>query len=514
MSRHFTGYKKQDWIIALAIILVVFLIAQAHITRGMPNFLGGDFSAYITTGRAIAEGTFEEQAVLNHIMHPSPLPEEAGEGQLVYAWGYPLLLSLVYRLAGLDLTNYSTILFYKIPSLIALSLTAGILYLFYRRHFSRLFSLFLALVLPTSADLLTQLNYMYSDIVFMGASTLTLWMAETYFDAMSPQRDIRTSAVRALILGILFWMTYEIRLNGITIILAIAIAHLIRLFRTKPSWNPKSVLLNVAPYLLFFLLKVISEAILLPATSNTSDVGGLNWMQLLQNVKEYYALTNLYFTSLTGNNFPYLGRVMYLIILIGLLFHGLQWNNLHLTILLAGTYVVLIMMPYSQGFRYLYNVLPLILLFLGFGCQRVGTWAAKKLSVSERPQNLMILFAAVLCLIVLYTPVINTAAANIKNDRQVTETDIYSEEAIDMYRFIQDNTESNAVIAFQKPRILYFNTGRLSIHPHTNGHSLEEADYYLFSSVIHDGIDLELREDPRLKLWYENPSFSLYSVNK
>ena len=54
MSRHFTGYKKQDWIIALAIILVVFLIAQAHITRGMPNFLGGDFSAYITTGTAIA----------------------------------------------------------------------------------------------------------------------------------------------------------------------------------------------------------------------------------------------------------------------------------------------------------------------------------------------------------------------------------------------------------------------------------------------------------------------------
>lgn len=45
-------------------------------------------------------------------MHRVVLPSEAEGRSLVYVWGYPLLLSLVYRTVGFDMQNYSTLIYY------------------------------------------------------------------------------------------------------------------------------------------------------------------------------------------------------------------------------------------------------------------------------------------------------------------------------------------------------------------------------------------------------------------
>lgn len=44
-------------------------------------------------------------------------------------------------------------------------------------------------------------------------------------------------------------------------------------------------------------------------------------------------------------------------------------TNLHLTLLLIGPLAVVFSLPYKQGLRYFYNVLPLIIMYCLYGLQ-------------------------------------------------------------------------------------------------------------------------------------------------
>lgn len=511
MDHTFEGYKRRDWVIAAVLTLCILFIAGMQVTNGMPDFWAGDYAAYISVGKSIAEGTFEEQTVKNYIMHPSTLPAEANEEGLVYVWGYPLLLSLIYRLVGLDLVNYSTIICYKLPSLIAYAITAGILYLFYRRFLSSGVSVFLTLIFSASADLLTQINYMYSDIVFLCASVVTLWLAECFFDSFSKEENRRKIVFWAVSLGVSFWLTYEIRLNGNTLIYITAAAHVIRMIQQKKKLRMDKMLPHILPYLTFCLLKIVSEAILAPATPNTSDIGNLATESIFNNISYYFGLTRDYLNNLVGMK-VWIPLVVFLVI--GMVREGLKLRNIHLTGLLVGTYAVLLLLPYTQGLRYLANILPLLLLYIAHGAGWIINWIFRRIQGKGQIWKNFLAGISMACLLLVYFPVINAGVANIRNDRQVKDTDVYSQEAIDLYRFIQNNTSEDAIIAFYKPRILSLNTGRLCIRPNKNGHVLEEADYYLYSSIVHNPTDLQLVEEAPLGLVYSSPNFELYMVRK
>ena len=119
-------YSGTDGICALFITLLVLLLGAATLTCGLP-YWGDDSAAYISEGIAIADGTFRKQAELNYIMHPADLSDEADPEGLVYVWGYPLMLAGVYKAVGFDRKTYSSVLWYKLPLLLSLSLTGGAL---------------------------------------------------------------------------------------------------------------------------------------------------------------------------------------------------------------------------------------------------------------------------------------------------------------------------------------------------------------------------------------------------
>ena len=142
MNQSFSEYTRRDWVIAGLLTIFILMLVGMQLTPGLPIW-AGDAAAYLSEGIAISNGTLEQQTAINYIMHPSPLPEEVHESRLVYVWGYPLLLSLVHRMVGFDMVNYSSIIFYKLPSLLAFSLMAGVLFLFYRRFFQEKLAVFL-----------------------------------------------------------------------------------------------------------------------------------------------------------------------------------------------------------------------------------------------------------------------------------------------------------------------------------------------------------------------------------
>ena len=91
--------------------------------------------------------------------------------------------------------------------------------------------------------------------------------------------------------------------------------------------------------------------------------------------------------------------------------------------------------------------------------------------------------------------------------------DVYSPEAIEIYRYIEQEIPEDKVIAFPKPRALYLNTGRLSFRPGVNGHALEDADYYLLTTFrFGDFLPLDLSEVNKTVV-YENAGYTLYKLN-
>ena len=125
-------YTVRDYIAALLVTVFVLLTGIPSLTTGVPEW-GDDFAAYINEGIAIAEGDFHELTIKNYTMHPSTYSAEASDDGLVYVWGYPLFLAGIYKMVGFDRVDYSTVIYYKIPSLLALSLLGGVQVLFYRR---------------------------------------------------------------------------------------------------------------------------------------------------------------------------------------------------------------------------------------------------------------------------------------------------------------------------------------------------------------------------------------------
>ena len=134
--------SRVDAVPALFLAVAVFLLVFFSLSQGC--VLGDDHSAYILQGMAIAEGRFDEQTELNYYMHPSYMPDEAQDGKLVYVWGYSLILALVYKLVGYDRVAFTSLIWYKLPSVLAMAGTALVLYLFLRRRFGRRLSFFIS----------------------------------------------------------------------------------------------------------------------------------------------------------------------------------------------------------------------------------------------------------------------------------------------------------------------------------------------------------------------------------
>ena len=127
--------RKPDLILFTVIFIAILTLSVFSLDNDCP--WGDDYAAYISEGISIADGYFDEQVKLNLFMHPSILPEEARSGSLVYVWGYPLIMALVYKFVGFDRVSFSSIIYYKLPSALALALLAGVLFLFLRRRMGR-----------------------------------------------------------------------------------------------------------------------------------------------------------------------------------------------------------------------------------------------------------------------------------------------------------------------------------------------------------------------------------------
>ena len=500
-------YNHRDWFCALGIFFLVLILAAARLTTGIPDW-GDDHAAYISEGIAIADNSLNEQAEINYFYHPSLLTKEANDGRLIYAWGYPLLQACIYKLAGFNRMNYSSVIWYKIPLILSLAMLGGVLFLFFRRRFNLLISVFLALLFCLSGDLIESVNKLYSDLPFVLFSFLTFLLMEWYSERPG-------SPILAVGYGFALWLTYATRLNGVSVCVMALLGHI--LSQRKEFISKKRFRKNIIPYAFFSVLVLITERLwLTPATQNLSDVGAVSITTVWDNLYYYAFKVITYFSTLPGIQIRPLGFIIPVFCVLGFVKNGFG-RNLYLSVLVIGSFIVLVLLPYQQGLRYLYNVLPILLMYAAYGVLNAVKWTMKLIrnrknlyiagTVAAYSVAIILLFSSGTCQII-------RDVRNISDRGTPTETDVYSEYAVEMYEYIQNHTSRDAVVAFAKPRVLYLNTERLSFRPGYNGHELADADYLLLCKLP-AGVFSEVSpgEVPTAIL-KENKWFALYEIIK
>lgn len=245
-----------------------------------------------------------------------------------------------------------------------------------------------------------------------------------------------------------------------------------------------------------------------------------HWLGLLWNsilINPLYSVSRR-FIAVSFESFKPLRDVLVAASLVlfasGLCLDG-KGKNLHLSIFTIVYIIIVSSLPYTQGLRYIYPLLPLVLMFIGHALERAAT-------VFSRPPRRLFklgtwLITAICCLFIIYPHV----SAALSGDKGVkppetfgSPSDIYmqnaySQDAVEIYRYIQEETDETDVIAFFAPRALYLNTQRVALRPGVNGHSAEEADYYLeYLSVGNYPVDRPPEEG--FLLCFENSQFRLY----
>ena len=504
-------YKRSD--IILAIVIAVIVLALTTFSLYPSCIWGDDFAGYINEGIAIAQGRLEEQAELNYFMHPTSMPEEA-DGSLVYVWGYPLMLAVIYLIFGYDTVNFSSIIYYKIPSVICFALFAAVLYLFFRRRFKTLPSIFLSLAFCSGQLFYDLINSVYNDVVYMFFCTLCLLLIEQYF----AHKEIKKRLIPGIILGVVVWYTYELRLNGVTLLLVFAFCHVVTVVKEK-SFSKSDILIHLIPYILFFGLRFVSEQlILMPATSNASDFDNIDLHTTAANVLYYITglvdtirggISGIIYFFIPESVLPNMSQKAYDLIYttsqiascvffgmaaVGIVMYGIK-KNLQLSFYAVGSAIGTCLLPYNQGLRYLYGIMPVIMLFSGYGCKYavniISKYLIKKEAHSKYKFAVCAVITAVMSIAVI-SPIIRNDIENCErleasgDDIHANMTGAYSPNAIEIYRYVQDNTAPDDIICFYKPRALYLNTGRVS-YSHIDGdRSPLEADYCILTEFFYD----------------------------
>ena len=511
-------YSKYDMVITLCISLIVMMMAAGRLTAGFPEW-GDDPAAYMNEGIAIAEGRFWQQAEVNYYYHPSPMPQEAKDQQLVYVWGYPLLLAVVNKFAGFDRVLYSSVIWYKIPNVICEGLLTATGYLFFRRRFSSLIAIALSLLPSLDDELLRWVNIVGPDLWLMTIGLASFQMLECYMDLLSESEESwkikksnRKKAFEAIAYGALLWYAHELRLNGITITLACAFGHILFFARETKLRNKTMMIWHILPYIVLAFFTLFSEMILAPATGNTSDFSKASLGVFLHHCSSelfaiYYFFTDLF--GLVSNVQVIRALVAGLMMMCGIGLVVLVKNDAHLFAFMIGSLLITAMLPYGQGIRYIFNIIPILILSLGYGIELVTAFA-------ERNWNLR--WASKISAVLLTVLVISSSAKQEKIIREnlghwrEPEGPVYSEQAIELYQYIQNSIAVDETIAFIKPRALYLNTQRRSFIPGTNNHITEEADYYLY---LKNEPGMDVFSDPKdeMRLEFENDEFMLFSKN-
>lgn len=475
------GFRRYTPTVVIVVIVgVIAVIARVMQLDG--HDWGDDFALYMRQARALTIGNIGEVIADNRFS-----VDNSGWhtfSPYSYPWGWPLLVAPLYALFGLD---------YEVFKLLEIGAFCVFLLVFFaiiRPRVGALAATLLTLLIGLSVEYVGATNTVLSDIPYLGFVGLSLWWMER-----CRVRGILAVGRRdLLILGILLAYTYNVRREGIVLLLSLVGLHAASLaapvvrtrslqFLRQVDW--RHVLL---PYTAF-IASIIVFHLLLPTVLLPSAPGAglqnissrLEWYRdvLAQQIglKQIGEPIQLLQSQVLGQ------RVLTLLVLLAIIgvFTRLLFSfteDIALASYLCGASLLMLISPYQEN-RYLLTVTPLLAYF---AYQALAATAQTLISKNRALAHIVTLVPAVLLsgLVLLNAQTLGRSFAY-HRDYQYTMHGPETPNAKEMFLAVQDRTRAEDVILFFRSRAMTLYTDRRSIMGTNLDDVLHRSDWYVMA---------------------------------
>jgi len=483
---------------ALAALALVVLLSGAIsfslLTRGH-SWLD-DFASYVMQAKSILDGTMDEFVRRNAFtVTGSSYPP----GPAAYPWGFPLLLAPVYTVFGMHALAFKLLntLFYALFLLAFFALA--------RTRLGNIESLLLAMALAFNPALLLAHDYIISDIPFLFFCTLGLFLIKKFIKSTDLYSLKETNILwLGLATGSAIFAGAFIRTNGILLLIPLVLGHFLQFWpQRRLDWKPA-----LTPYLTFGVL-FAAQALLFPngQDSYLSHFSMFNPARLWDNFIYYLWLPSWMFREFGGELlYPFL----MVFVLVSIAQHGKRHLPLHVYSL--STVTLYILWPERQGLRFIYPVLPLLLIFAFDGMKLL----VERLKPNwQKPAGAAV--ATFWLLLAVVSLGVSAAAArdNLSAGRAINGP--FDPVSGEMFEFLREKTPPESVIVFFRPRALRLFTDRDAFMTERCA-DLPKGDYLALSKKVDDNGQIppgEATACPQVTLEqvYSNRRFVVYRIN-
>ena len=489
------SFLKPRTVILTAVILFLPLLFLGKRTS---HDWGDDFAQYIHQAANIVKGIPQSEtgfvySQLNYI------------GPQAYPVGFPLLLAPVYAIAGNSMPAFTMFI-----SLIYIGLGLLML-LFYRKYFSWITALVLALIFLYNPQMVIFKREVMSDIPFTALLVLNFILY---------QRMKTGKAGQLLLVGIVSGFMLTLRPAGIVFVLAIAMEQFILLLRHRTSLKWFSFATGIcilAPVFLYFAVNSLLFHI--PSGGSIRDYllfyySG-NFLQIIpENLTHHLEVFRFLYVPQAGVFMGFsviLGSAVVVLTLLGFIERLKQGPEVTEWFFIFYALMLLVFPNNDSAYRLM---VPLGFIFLFYAATGLKTIPL----FSSMPGWKKTLLPGML-VILLFLPGLVSIARSGGNTLEGPQ----QESAIAAFNYISKNVPSEAVVVFAKPRALALYGGCNSVaDPFTKDPTLihtqvmnAKASYLLISSKLTaEPIKRYSRVmQGRLTKQWENKEFVLYRIN-
>jgi Dolichyl-phosphate-mannose-protein mannosyltransferase len=478
----------------ISAVLCVCCIHEGHVW-------GDDFAMYIHQSQSLLDGTMAGLYKKNvYLTDNSEILEGGPIGPYLYPMGFPILLSGVYKLIGLDFFGM------KIFCSLFFILSLPLIYLLFSTRFTNSkYALLATAFVGLNFAFLEFTDNILSDFPFLFFMLSSLYLIEKNKLNIGCQLLLSASII----------MTYLIRDIGLVLI-PVLMTQLY--FKAQKDENNlidyfKKNNLFILPIACFCVFWLSKSLFLITDNANLfTALSAANIKTIVSNTGYYIFVLG----ELWGVNSQYIVRFSVLL-LFGLFFfkgiYNSEKRDRHFILLIVLTMGLYILFPGRQGLRYLFPIVPFIFYFSIKGVLVRDSFFIERITNSPASVNFpkVTNFWKVIQCPFLISLAIYLGAQSLYKSlkfRNIPTDQITTTEAKNLYNWVKTNTSDNAIIAFKKPRLLRLMTGRNGFTNSDDAKILQSEATYLIEN------DKPKRTDSLFDAVYQNQKFIVYKISR
>lgn len=510
--------KINPTVLFFILLGITTIILCCTLTKG--HNWGDDFAAYIMQAKSITEFTPRSFIEANSFtVENSSYPV----GPIAYPWGFPVLLAPFYavfgpNMIGLKLLGVFSFLFFLI-----------LLWVGFRKYHSPFWLLCLVGIFSLNPIMLSFTDQILSDLPFLLLSTASVLLIGIL---IIDKGKFISQIYDYILLGAIIASAFFIRTNGILLLVTLAITQLIALhlrLRQGKFQDGKylislsrllsdrgvfwiGLLINLIPYFSFFCIVLLWEVIMPQGgASHISILRSISIDVIKYNLDYYIDLPTIFLIGVPHYYLFYFASIPIAIAGITRRYR----TDYHIIVYIILTFAINNSLPFHQGLRYLFPILPFYYSFVITGLDIFQGGKTKM----ERELNKAVRLIPVLVVLTYFgINSVENACVNMIRHRE-TFSGPYAVTSQSMFSFIRSNTEKESTIVFFKPRLMRMMTDRRALLI-TKKEDLPRGDYLCLyrTTQVRDQVSLDIVEDLLKRkaalLIYENREFNVYKLTQ